>query len=115
MNVKNLWGKVVLKNYAVAGLSLSLFSALLILVFKGILPPQIPLFYGLPVGETQLTPYWGFLIAPAASLVISAINIFISSQITDSFYKKVLIISAFFISILVAITTVRIIFLVGFF
>jgi hypothetical protein len=115
MNVKNLWGKVVLKNYAAAGLSLSLLSAILILIFKRTLPPQVPLFYGLPVGEAQLTSYWGFLIAPAASLVISFINILISSLISDNFYKRVLIISSFFISVLVIITTLKIIFLVGFF
>lgn len=115
MNVKNLWGKVVLKKYAIAGLTLSLLSAALILIFKGILPPQVPLFYGLPVGEGQLTSYWGFFLAPAASLIISIANIFISSQVSDSFYKRVLIISAFFISVLVTITTIKIIFLIGFF
>lgn len=115
MNVKNLWGKVVLKNYALAGISLSLLSAILILAFKRNLPPQVPLFYGLPVGESQLVSSWGFLISPTAAFVITIVNIFISSLVSDNFYKRVLIISSFFISILVIITTLKIIFLVGFF
>ena len=115
MNVKRTWEKVVLKNYAIGGVSLALISALLIFLFKGNLPPQVPLFYGLPVGEAQLTGYWGFLIAPGASLLITIVNIFISTLIADTFYKRVLIVSSFFVSILVAITVLKIIFLVGIF
>lgn len=115
MNIKSLWGKVILKNYVVAGTCLSLVSVILIVLFRGILPPQVPLFYGQPVGEGQLVSSWGFLIAPASSLLITAVNVFFSTRVSDIFYKKVLIISAFFVSVLVIITTVKIIFLVGFF
>lgn len=114
MNIKSLWGKVVLKNYALGGIFLSLSSAALIFLFKGKLPPQVPLFYGLPVGEAQLTPFWGFFIAPAVLLLIIFVNIFLSIIVSDNFYKRILIISSFFVSILVAITTLKIIFLVGF-
>jgi hypothetical protein len=113
MNIKSLWAKVVLKNYVIAGASLSLLSAVLILLFKGILPPQVPLFYGLPVGEARLASTLGFLIAPGVSFLIVIINTLASVFVSDLFYKKTLIISSFFVSILVIITVLKVIFLVG--
>lgn len=85
---------------------------LLILLIQKFLPPELPLLYGKPIGEEQLTGRLGLTIAPIVSLFITLTNMFISSQVTDAFLKKVLSITSLFISILSAITVVKVIFLI---
>lgn len=86
-----------------------------ILVARGYLPPVVPLLYGRPLGESQLVPTLGLVIAPAVALGISVLNIFLSVFIQESLTKKILIISGFLVSILSTITILKIILLVGFF
>lgn len=109
------WKETPFKGYVYATLAINLFVGLMILIVKGWLPPLVPLFYGLPVSGSQLIPAIGLEIAPGTSLVITAINIYLSFWVKDVFLKKVLVISALTISILSAITVIKIIFLVGLF
>ena len=95
--------------------SLNVLLIGIILILKGFLPPIVPLFYGLPDGVEQLTPYFGLILAPAIGLVIPFVNIFISNTIRDIFLKKALVISSAFISLLLAITIIKIVLLVGLF
>jgi hypothetical protein len=110
-----MWKDLPHKNYIYLSLGLIAASAFSILIFKNFLPPVVPLFYGRPVGQSQLVGFWGLLIAPAVALAITLINLFIAKHVQDNFLKRVLVISSFFISLLTAITFFRIIFLVGFF
>jgi hypothetical protein len=94
---------------------MSLLTVAVVLVMGRLLPPEVPLFYGKPVGEGQLTSTLGLSIGPAVSLLVLGINIVISFLLSNTFTRKVLIISAFVVSLLIAITVVKIVFLVGFF
>ena len=90
-------------------------SIVLILVLKQMLPPVVPLFYGLPAGIEQLIPNIGLVIAPIAGLTVTVINVLVSLFTNDSFLKKTLIISSAFITFLLNIAVIKIILLVGFF
>lgn len=103
------------KEYVYFSLVLNIVSIILILILKGILPPVVPLFYGLPAGAMQLSPTVALILIPTAGVVITLINIFISRLTKDAFLKKTLIISSAFISFLLSIAVFKIIFLVGFF
>lgn len=77
------------------------------------LPPQIPLYYGLPVGEEQLSSSLGLVIPGVVSLLILAVNFILVKIIKEEFLKKVLAITALIASFFAIITTYKIIFLVG--
>lgn len=115
MNIKTLLNAVPLKNYLIFSFILPLALIGVIVALHGFIPPQLPLFYGLPTGESQLASSWGILIAPATSIVISVVNLAIIFRVENVFYKRILVVSSFLIATLVTITVVKIIFLVGLF
>ena len=110
-----MWKDLPYKGCVYFSLVLNVLLIGIILILKGFLPPIVPLFYGLPDGSEQLIPYFGLILAPTIGLVITFVNIFVSNTIRDIFLKKALVISSAFISLLLAITTVKIVLLVGFF
>ena len=110
-----MWKKVPFRNYFLAAIVINLGVFLLLIILKNFLPPLVPLFYGRPTGAAQLTNTFGLVATPGASLLITAINIFLSFWVKDNFLKKLLAIAAIVVSILTAITIVKIILLVGFF
>lgn len=87
----------------------------MILVFKSLLPPVVPLFYGRPFGESQLVPVLTLFFAPITSIVITFVNSGLAILTEDVFSKKILVSGAFLLSLLITITVLKIIFLVGFF
>jgi len=109
-----MWKKVIYRNYFLAAIIINLLAVVSIILLRNFLPPLIPLFYGRPAGEAQLTETFGLLIAPGVSLLITIINLCISLLIQDGFQRKILAMSATIISLLTAITVVKIILLVGF-
>ena len=104
-----------IKSVVYSSLAINLACFLIILLIKGFLPPVVPLFYGLPSGSEQLSPTNGLFILPAAGVGITFLNLLIAGNVKDVYLKKALIISSVFVSILSAITIVKIILLVGFF
>jgi hypothetical protein len=112
---KTFWEEIPLKNYLIAGVILNALSATVILILKSDLPPVVPLLYGRPVGSGQLVPTLGLLIAPCVCLLITIINALLSFLTKEDFIKKIFILSGFAISVLSAITIVKIVLLVGFF
>lgn len=82
------------------------------LVFR-YLPDKLPLFYSLAWGETQLGGHEQFFILPASIILITLINLFISWQLHPSqiFFKKVLLASSAIVSLILAITYIRIVFI----
>lgn len=110
-----MWKKVTYRNYFLAAIIINICVVILFLLLKGFLPPLTPLFYGKPVGELQLTSTFGLLITPGVSFLITVLNILLSLWVKDDFLKKILAITTIIVSLLVAITTVKIIFLIGFF
>lgn len=109
------WKNITFYKYYLASIVLSIISTLGILISRGFLPPIVPLYYGRPIGSEQLTPNIFLFIIPAVSLLITTINIIISKSVNDEFTKKLLAISSLLISIMSAVTLVKIISLVGFF
>lgn len=55
------------------GLSLALM-ALVTFVFFGKLPPEIPLFYSLPIASSQIVDIWYISLLPITSLVLILFN-----------------------------------------
>jgi len=103
------------KNYLYLSLGLDVATILVIFFFKSFLPPVVPLLYGNPTGTGQLIPTLGLLIAPGVSLVITIINTILSLLTKNDFQRKILMLSAFIVSILTTITVIKIFFLVGYF
>ena len=110
-----MWKKVVFRNYFLAAIIINVAVVLLLVILRNFLPPLVPLFYGRPTGDAQLTKTFGLLIAPGTSLLITAVNLCLSLWVKDVFVKQLLAISAIIISVLTTITIIKIIFLVGYF
>jgi hypothetical protein len=83
------------------------------LFFLSNLPPQIPLFYGLPETEERLAPSWMLLVPSLVSFLILLINASLSLFIEEEFSKKILVASSFTAALFSTITTLKIISLVG--
>lgn len=109
------WVETPFKSCVYASFAISLLLGAGILIIQNNLPPSLPLFYGKPVGEAELTSVTGFLIAPAASFLITLVNTLLSFTFKDVFIKKILILSSFLVTLLITITLIKIITLVGFF
>jgi hypothetical protein len=101
------------KNYALGPLAISILTCLIALLTQSFLPPQIPLFYGLPGGAEQLSPSYGLLIPGGLVLIINLANFLLWLKIKDNYLKRILLISSYIVAFFVIITTVKIIFLVG--
>lgn len=108
--LKNL----TLKGFVYTALALDLIAVFIALAVHGNLPPVVPLFFGRPVGSTQLIASFGLAVAPASAIVITVLNVFLAARISNEFLKKILSVASFFVSALSFITVIKIIFLVGF-
>jgi len=78
-----------------------------------ILPPQIPLFYGLPDGDEQLAENWLITLPNFIALLTVFINSLLATKIKDEYIKKVIVITGFVVTIFAIITVFKILFLVG--
>lgn len=87
----------------------------MVLILQKNLPPEVPIFYGRPVGKAQLTKTLGLTLPPLLSIFILGVNFALALLAPDTFIKKVLIAAAFTVSILTTITVIKVVFLVGFF
>jgi pilus assembly protein TadC len=87
------------------------FSAYLIL--KNRLPPEVPLYYGMAEGDLQLAPVHGLLFPSIFALSVIIINSVLALVIKNDFLKHVLVLTALGITILIVITTAKIMLLVG--
>jgi hypothetical protein len=101
------------KNYFFGPLAINFFTCLIALLAQVVLPPQIPLFYGLPVSTEQLSPSLGLLIPGGLGIVINSANLLLWLKIKDNYLKRILLISSYIVSFFAVITTIKIIFLVG--
>lgn len=92
---------------------LSLFTVLVPFIFKKNLPPETPLFYGLPEGEKQLSAEIGLAIPGIISLCIALINTFLALFLKERFLKQTLLLASLGVSLLACITVIKIVILVG--
>jgi len=105
--------KLPLKKLFVFSFFLSVITILLGLVAQIFLPPEIPLYYGLPQTSEQLAPTIFIILPSVLSIFITVINTIFSMKIHDNFLNKTLAFTSISVSILAMITTYKIIFLVG--
>jgi hypothetical protein len=113
INLKPELEKLPLSKLVVFSFVFGLIITLLTLLSQFILPPEIPLFYGMPYGNLQIARSIYILIPPILAVVLTLVNCLIALKIDSHFFKKTLIITAFSLNILSAITVIKIIFLVG--
>ncbi len=105
--------KLPLKGYFNASWTINLTIIIFSLLLLGRLPPQIPIFYGFPQSEAQLSQPIGILIPSSLSLIFILFNLFLINIIKDEFIKKTLVVAGLATAVFALITTVKIIFLVG--
>ena len=90
-------------------LSVNVLVITLLIIFLKKLPPQVPLFYGLPRGEVQLAPPISLVYPLVLSSLFLVINSVFATLSKSPFSKKVFVVGGIFISILALITVIRII------
>ena len=105
--------KIPLREFFNISWILNTLTIFFSLFFLNKLPPQIPVFYGLPQGEAQLSTSLGILIPPTVSLVFIFINLLLVSILKDELIKKTLVVTGLATSIFAVIATFKIIFLIG--
>lgn len=84
-----------------------------ITILRDAIPPEVPLFYGLPEGEEQIAPQNLFYLPSLLALTFTVINIALATLFDNKYPQRVLIITGFAASIFASITTLQIIRLVG--
>jgi len=105
--------KIPFKKLVVASLLLNILTSVFVLTIKNRLPPEVPLFYGLPIGEGQLATSISLVIPAVISSLIIVINVALTPFLQEDFLKKTLILAATVSALFSAITTIKIVFLVG--
>lgn len=105
--------KIPFKNGVKIILILNTIVIFLVLLLLKLLPPQIPLFYGLAEGEEQLASDWMLILPCLVSLTIIIINLVIALNLKDEFFKKILVLTGITAGIFAIVTVVKIFFLVG--
>lgn len=100
-------------KFIILATAINLIVIVLVILLRNNLPPEVPLFYGLPESGEQLAPKI-FLIFPSiVSETIIIVNLLLSFLIKDNFIKRAVIFSSLLSTIFSSITTLKIIFLVG--
>lgn len=100
-------------RYVIGGVVVNFVVIFFAIIFKKNLPPEIPLYYGLPDGISQIAQSEMFFIPSFFALVIIIFNTSLSFLTKDVLLKRALVISSLLITVLASITAVKIFFLVG--
>ena len=101
------------KNLIALSAVINILVISFVLILRDRLPPEVPLFYGLPRGEDQLAQSLGLVIPSALSLTILVINSILASFVKNDYLGKVLIVSGATTAIFASVTVLKISFLVG--
>ncbi|MFZ3301434.1 MAG: hypothetical protein WA152_01820 [Microgenomates group bacterium] len=113
IKIDSRFEKIPLKSLFLISIIVNILFILLGLVSQLVLPPEVPLFYGLPKNSEQLAPSL-FIIVPAViSLFITVVNAVISINVDSTYLKKTLAFASISVCLLSVIATYKIIFLVG--
>lgn len=123
-SVKRLWEEkftkskdaliesIPFKDILIVATFFNILIILVVLLLQKFFPPQVPLLYGLPEGESQLVSSLSLTIPSLVSLLVIAINVSISYFLKEEFFKKVLIMTAVGLTVFSITTTVKIVLLV---
>lgn len=110
---KEKFERLPLKKFYIFSFFLNVSILLIAFLSRYILPPEIPLFYGLPQSSQQISSSFLLFIPSSISLAITIINAYLSVFVDNVYLKKVLALSSILVSFLSTLTTLKIIFLVG--
>ena len=105
---KHMFEKIV-----IACTVINIITIIFVILLQKNIPPIIPLFYGLPVSDGELTTSLGLTIPPISVLILIVVNWAIAKITKDEFIKKIfagLIISLTAFSVIAVVKTI---FLVG--
>ena len=105
--------KLPLKNLYVISFVLNVLAIVSSLFATFILPPEVPLLFGLPQTEEQIVPSFLVSLPNAVALIITVLNALLAIYLDDAYLKRVLSFVSLAITILSLIATSKIIFLVG--
>lgn len=105
--------KLPLKNLYVVSFALNVLAIVSSLFATFILPPEVPLLFGLPQTEEQIVPSFLVSLPNAVALIITFLNALLAIYLDDAYLKRVLSFVSLAITILSLIATSKIIFLVG--
>jgi hypothetical protein len=84
-----------------------------LIFLKDHIPPQVPLFYGLPEGEEQLTSTTGLTIPSFVALIVIVVNTILATIFENNFVRNSLVLTSFAVTLFATITTIKVLFLVG--
>ncbi len=105
--------KIPYLEFVFAILIANLATMIGVVLLQSKLPPEIPLFYGLPSGTQQIANKQMLVIPSLVSISSLFINVFIIFITNNQFLKKVLVFTCLLITILSITTSVKIFLLVG--
>src|SRR5258708_21912759 len=101
-----------LRILSVICIIIDLITIIAILILRRNLPPIIPLFYGLPVSESELAPNIGLIISPVISGLSVILNFGLNRLLKDPFLAQILTGVTITLTALSLISVVKIILLV---
>ncbi len=105
--------RIPFKDFVIASVFVNILMIVIVLLSQRWLPPQVPLFYGKPSGDEQLASSLALTLPSIVSLLILLIDVAFAVVLKDEFLRKTLILAAIVTTFFAAITTIKIIFLVG--
>lgn len=113
-NVVFLIKEPLFKTPLKISLSLLLLSLTLYIFFYSQLPPQLPLFYSCPWGESQLTAKITFLFLPLAFILLVFFNFILASFLfkKDIFLAQLISWSNVISSFLLSLTLIKILIII---
>lgn len=104
---------IPLRKLLFTSLIVSLLTIGLVLALQRYLPPEVPLLYGLPLGEEQITSSTSLIIPSLISVAVFVINASIIFVLEDKYIQQLLVMTTFAVTLLSSITTLKIIFLIS--
>lgn len=110
---KEKFERLPLRKFYVFSFFLNIFIISIGILAKLVLPPEIPLFYGFPQSNQQISQSLFLFIPPLISLTFTLFNAYLSIFVDNTYLKKVFAFSSILVSMLSTVTVVKIIFLVG--
>lgn len=92
---------------------IAIVTIIIVIALHSYLPPQVPLFYGLPEGEDQLGSSFSLVIPSIIALAVFVINSALIYLIDDSFIENTLVVATFTVALFSSITTIKIMILIN--
>jgi len=106
-------GKLPFQKLIILSIVINMVTVGLVFIFLKHLPPEVPLFFGLAQGETQLKSSLSLVVPGIIALGITILNVVIALVTGDEYLRKILISATLAVSTFSIITTVKILLLVG--